>query len=416
MTDSSAPALPTGGRDRDRVAADRPDKAGRRPLLLCFSHLRWDFVRQRPQHLLARATRSFRVVYLEEPVFRRNATPHLAMSDTPDGVRVAVPVLARRRAADQIAAQRDLLDGLLAEEDAPCRVFWYYTPMALPFSGHRTADLCVYDNMDELSAFRGASRAMLANEAALLARADLVFTGGLSLYEAKRDRHPRVHAFPSSIETAHFAAARTRSGAPPPDQKPIPHPRIGFFGVIDERMDLDLVASVAEARPDWHLVMVGPVAKIDPDTLPDRPNIHWLGPKDYGELPAYLAGWDAGLMPFALNESTRFISPTKTPEYLAAGIPVVSTPIADVIRPYGHAGLVEIAANPDEVVRKLEEVLGRPKGPWLARVDRQLATTSWDRTWAAMQALMAERLAGAAPEAAAIHGQPAGPATTPSAA
>jgi glycosyltransferase involved in cell wall biosynthesis len=178
------------------------------------------------------------------------------------------------------------------------------------------------------------------------------------------------------------------AGPEPQDQARIPHPRLGFFGVVDERMDIDLVGEVAELRPDWQLVMIGPVVKIDPATLPRRPNIHWIGGKSYADLPRYLSGWDVGFMPFALNEATRFISPTKTPEFLAAGVPVVSTPINDVVRPYGDKGFVEIARTPQEVVAKAETLLVRPKDAWLQRVDRYLAAGSWDKTWAAMHRLM----------------------------
>jgi glycosyltransferase involved in cell wall biosynthesis len=181
-------------------------------------------------------------------------------------------------------------------------------------------------------------------------------------------------------------------GPEPKDQARIPHPRLGFFGVIDERMDIDLVGAAADLRPDWQFVMIGPVVKIDPATLPKRPNIHWLGGKSYADLPRYLAGWDVGFMAFAMNEATRFISPTKTPEFLAAGVPVVSTPINDVVRPYGEKGLVEIAATAQEVVQKAEALLARPKEAWLQRVDRHLAAGSWDKTWAAMQRLMASAL------------------------
>jgi glycosyltransferase involved in cell wall biosynthesis len=356
------------------------------PLLLCLSHLRWDFVWQRPQHLLSRAASDFRVIVFEEPVFKPEALPHLDISERASGVTVAFPVLKSGMSSAEIEAQqRRLLDGLLAAERPQELVLWYYTPMAIAFSGHVEADFCVYDNMDELSAFRGASPEMIANEAELLARADIVFTGGLSLYEAKRDRHPRVRAFPSSIEAAHFAAARRATGAEPADQARIPHSRVGFFGVIDERMDLDLVDAVAKARPDWQFVMIGPVVKIDEAALPRRDNIHWLGSKAYAELPSYLGGWDVGFMPFALNESTRFISPTKTPEFLAAGLPVVSTAITDVIRPYGEKGLVEIASSPEDAVGKIELLLARPRSAWLARVDRQLGTGSWDKTWSEMR-------------------------------
>jgi len=265
--------------------------------------------------------------------------------------------------------------------------------MALTFSSDLEADLVVYDNMDELSLFRGASSELLALEEALFTRANLVFTGGMSLYEAKRTRHRSVHAFPSSIDRQHFAAAR-RPLTDPSDQAFISRPRLGFFGVIDERMDLDLVRELADRRPDWNLVMIGPVAKIEPASLPQRANIHWLGPKSYSELPSYLSGWDVGLMPFALNEATRFISPTKTPEFLAAGVPVVSAAITDVVHPYGDRGLVEIAQSPAEFADKVGLLLSRPRLAWLRNVDRHLSAGSWDKTFARMLSLMEGSLQG----------------------
>ena len=252
-------------------------------------------------------------------------------------------------------------------------MFWYYTPMAVAFTRGLQRDVTVYDNMDELSAFRGASAELLQLEAELFAQADVVFTGGRALYEAKKARHPNVHCFPSSVDAAHFASARLKLEPDPESQQAIPHPRIGFFGVIDERMDTGLIAELADIRPDWHFVMIGPVVKIDPEDLPRRANLHWLGMRTYNELPAYLARWDLGLMPFALNESTRFISPTKTPEFLAAGLPVVSTPVPDVVRSYGDTGLVEIAADAKSIVHAAERLLHhRPPG-WLAAVDACLA-------------------------------------------
>jgi glycosyltransferase involved in cell wall biosynthesis len=363
------------------------------PLLVCFSHLRWDFVWQRPQHLLSRAAKHYRVIVVEEPAYKPSVMPHISISHRPGGITIALPILPEGVGeAEAIRIQRKLVTDLLERQPDAGRVFWYYTPMAMAFTGHLECDLCVYDNMDELSAFRGASEELLALEQRLFARADLVFTGGMSLYEAKRGRHHSVHPFPSSIDFEHFSKARRMSGPEPQDQAHIPHPRLGFFGVIDERMDIDLVGNVAALRPDWQFVMIGPVVKIDPATLPQRPNIHWIGGKSYADLPRYLSGWDVGFMPFALNEATRFISPTKTPEFLAAGVPVVSTPINDVIRPYGDKGLVEIAKDPFDIVSKAEVLLARPKEAWLQRVDRHLAAGSWDKTWAAMQRLMASAL------------------------
>lgn len=364
----------------------------RKPLLVCFSHLRWDFVWQRPQHLLSRAARHYEVLFIEEPIFKPDAAAHMEVSSRPQGVTVAIPILPEGLShEDVIAEQHDLVEGLIGREAKGPRVFWYYTPMALAFTSDLECDLCVYDNMDELSLFRGASQELLTLENALFARCDLVFTGGMSLYEAKRGRHRSIHAFPSSIDFGHFSQARSTHGDPD-DQAHIPHPRLGFFGVVDERMDIDLVAQAADMRPDWHFVMIGPVVKIDPASLPQRPNVHWLGGKSYNELPHYLSGWDIGFMPFALNEATRFISPTKTPEFLAAGVPVVSTPITDVVRPYGEKGLVEIARSAKDVVEKVEVILRRPKDAWLAKVDRHLASGSWDKTWASMHKLMLDTI------------------------
>ena len=362
-------------------------------LLVCFSHLRWNFVYQRPQHLLTRAARHYRVVFLEEPIYEAVDAPFLRTSEAAGGIVVVVPVLPHGTGEPEAEAmQRDLLDELIASEAAEQLIFWYYTPMALGFSADQRPDLCIFDCMDELSAFRFAPPKLMERERALFDKADLVFTGGLSLFEAKRGRHPNVHAFPSSIDAAHFAKARGRRGPEPADQAGLPHPRLGYFGVIDERLDIDLLAEMAALRRDWHFVMIGPVVKIEEASLPRALNIHWLGGKPYGELPDYLAGWDVALMPFAMNESTRFISPTKTPEYLAAGVPVVSTPVVDVVRSYGQAGLVEIAATAGEMIARAENLLNRPESDWLERVDRHIGALSWDKTWDEMHDLMRKAL------------------------
>lgn len=357
--------------------------------LICFSHLRWHFVYQRPQHLMARFARTLRVFFFEEPIEGDAAEPALELHHTDAGVVVAVPRLPRGLdEAGQIAAQRALLDRLCREQGITAPLLWYYTPMSLPFSDHLASATVVYDCMDELAAFKGAPPALLQREQDLFRQARVVFTGGWSLYEAKRDRHDNVHAFPSSVDVAHFGRARDAQ-ADPPDQAGIPRPRIGHYAVLDERLDRDLLAAIADARPDWQLVLVGPVVKIDPSELPRRPNIHYLGGKPYDALPAYLAGWDAAFMPFAQNESTRFISPTKTPEYLAAGKPVVSTPIKDVVRTYGERGLVRIAATSEEFVAALEEALEEHRSKaWLEEVDGLLAGMSWDQTWTRMKELL----------------------------
>jgi glycosyltransferase involved in cell wall biosynthesis len=276
--------------------------------------------------------------------------------------------------------QRQLLDQYLRREGITRFISWYYTPMALEFSWHLSPLLTVYDCMDELSAFQGAPPELIGMENRLFARADVVFAGGPSLYDAKRLQHNNVHLFPSSIDREHFSSAR-KALPDPVDQATIPHPRIGFFGVLDERFDQQLLAEIAERSPDWHFVLVGPIVKIDPSQLPQAANIHYLGQKSYTELPHYLANWDVSMLPFAQNSSTRFISPTKTPEYLAAGKPVVSTPIRDVVRPYGERELVEIADDADTFCRAIKTCLNRNDQKWLRRVDQFIGTMSWDRTF-----------------------------------
>jgi UDP-galactopyranose mutase len=355
--------------------------------LVCFSHLRWNFVFQRPQHLLSRAARDHRVYFVEEPSFDEGP-PRLALRETEHGVIVVEPHLPDGVERDVAESWlRRLVDQLVASEHLVDPLCWYYTPMAMGFTHHLKSCAVVYDCMDELSLFQGAPDGLLAREELLLRRADVVFTGGQALYEAKRDRHRNIHPFPSSVDVPHFARARAPT-ADPADQASIPHPRIGFFGVVDERMDLGLLDAVAALRPDLHLVMIGPVVKIDPATLPRRPNIHWLDRKSYQELPAYLAGWDVAMMPFARNDATRYISPTKTPEYLAAGKPVVSTSIRDVVRPYGEQGLAWIADTPEAFVAAIGNALEEDRDRRIARAEGFLAELSWDRTWAEMWAVV----------------------------
>jgi UDP-galactopyranose mutase len=366
--------------------------------LLCFSHLRWDFVFQRPQHLMSRFARTHRVVLWEEPEpAGEGVAPLLNMrTDPATGVVVATPLLpAGLDAAGQDRALRSLLDAFLANETRPL-ARWYYTPMMLSFSRHVDAVCTIYDCMDELANFRFAPPELLALEQELLEVADLVFTGGFSLYEAKKDRHGNVHPFPSSVDRVHFGKARGER-ADPAHQAALQRPRLGYCGVIDERLDLPLLAAIADAHPEWALVMVGPVVKIDPADLPRRPNLHYLGGKSYDELPAYLAGWDVALMPFAINEATRFISPTKTPEYLAGGKPVVSTAITDVVRHYGALEGVFIAGDAAQFIAGCEEALAlSPGGGWLAEVDQLLVNHSWDLTHARMATLMSEVVAARA--------------------
>ena len=357
--------------------------------VVCFSHLRWDFVYQRPQHLLTRCARDRRVFFIEEPVFV-NGSMRLDVHEADAGVHVVVPQLpdGLRSEIAINAVMKEMTRQLFMDHAIHEYVFWYYTPMALRFTDHFKPIASVYDCMDELSAFKDADSKLPALEKELFEQVDLVFTGGQSLYEAKCNQHPSVHAFPSSIDASHFGKARLDL-EDPEDQASIPHPRLGFFGVIDERFDSELLDRVAAKRPDWHFVIIGPVVKIDPASLPQHANIHYLGPKKYAELPQYLAGWDTALLLFARNESTRFISPTKTPEYLAAGKPVISTSIRDVVRPYGELKLVEIADDPDDFIRAAEKLLSRSaESEWLTRVDAFLEGVSWDKTWEQMSEMI----------------------------
>ena len=377
--------------------------------LVCFSHLRWHFVWQRPQHLLSRASRDRRVWFIEEP---REAEGEARLEITPvtDRLAVVVPLVPAGLSPDECCrTQRDLLAAWWRERRFDSPLLWYYTPMALAFTRTLAAGVVVYDCMDELSLFKGAPPALRGLEAELLERADLVFTGGVSLYEAKKHQHPSVHAFPSSVEKSHFMQARQGRLTPPADQANVPGPRIGFFGVIDERLDIELLGRLGQLRPQYHFVLLGPVVKIDPATLPSAPNLHYLGMKKYEELPAYLAGWDVAMLPFARNDATRFISPTKTPEYLAAGCPVVSTSITDVVRPYGVQELARIADDPQEFAEAIDASLADGDAH-LARADAFLAHMSWDRTWQGMQALIgrATRNVGRTSQGRAVTTAPVG--------
>jgi UDP-galactopyranose mutase len=372
------------------------DPANKQADLLCFSHLRWHFVTQRPQHLMRRASRDRRVFFWEEPVWHMPGELPL----DPDGqlgmyleiIEEAPSIWITRPhitwGIDFETGQRALLAKLIEQFSIKRLSRWFYTPMALGFAHDLTAEVTVYDCMDELANFAGAPPDLMERERRLFDNVDVVFTGGLSLYEKKKQQHGNVHAFPSSIDVEHFAAAKSGALAPPEDQAVIPHPRAGFYGVVDERFDVNLLAEVALLRPEVHFVILGPVVKIDPATLPQRQNIHYLGGKSYDELPAYLAGWDIALLPFARNDATQYISPTKTPEYLAAGKPVVSTAIQDVVRDYGETGLVAIAETAEDFTAALDSALIPRSENWHREVTQKLASSSWDSTWEAMQVEM----------------------------
>jgi len=365
-------------------------------LAVCLSHLRWNFVYQRPQHLMSRLTSQLPVVYFEEPI-PTDGAPWLELKSPMPGLTVAIPRLGPHECgvgnAAGAARQRSMLDELLTDRGAERPLLWYYTPMALEYSDHLEPSLVVYDCMDELSGFKFAPPTLLARERQLLEMSDVVFTGGRSLYEAKRRRHANVHAFPSGVDIDHFARARAAT-AEPSDQQGIGRPRIGYYGVIDERLDYGLIAEAAALRPQYQWVFVGPLAKVGEADLPRAPNLHYLGQKTYDQLPDYLAGWDVAMMPFALNEATTYISPTKTPEYLAGGRAVISTAVTDVVRTYGDCGLVSIAPDPASFVAAADAWITRPwaQQDFAARADPMLASKSWSGVFSGMQDQMIEAL------------------------
>jgi protoporphyrinogen oxidase/glycosyltransferase involved in cell wall biosynthesis len=369
------------------TAASRPEESVmKQSVLVVFSHLRWGFVFQRPQHLLSRLAQFHRIVFIEEPIYQPGEAALRQYQPAPN-VTVIEPhtdVAAPGFHDSQIAVLQPLLAELLDDDETP--LVWFYTPMALPLLACFTPSAIIYDCMDELSAFNQAPRQLQQRESALLSRADLVFTGGTSLYEAKKHRHPQVFCCPSSVDAGHFEQALDRTNSHPL-QENLPKPRLGYYGVIDERLDLTLIAALADAHPDWQIVMVGPVVKIDAASLPQRSNLHWFGQQPYAALPHFLAGWDLCLMPFALNASTRFISPTKVLEYMAAQLPIVSTAIADVARHY--ADVVSIADSHQSFIRACEAALSMPvetRYQLAKNMAARVAETSWDRTVDEMQA------------------------------
>jgi len=360
---------------------------------LVTSHLRWNFVFQRPQHLMTRCAQNRRVFFWEEPIFDSEIA-RLEIQDKFPGLRVITPHLPVDLDEHfQSKVLEKLMQELVCDFNLRGFVLWYYTPLAVAFTQRLKPRIIVYDCMDELSGFRGASPGLYVAENQVFAKADLVFTGGQSLYDAKKNRHEAVHCFPSSIDKHFFMSARTIQ-CQPADQSAILGPKIGYCGVIDERMDLELLANLADSRPEWQIVMIGPAVKIGFEELPKRPNIHYLGEKPYQKLPSYFAGWEVGLLPFARNDATRYISPTKIPEYLAAGLPVVSTSITDVVNPYGVRGFASIADSPAEFVESVENAMKvRRNEKRIQKIDEFLASMSWDQTWDRMYRLIVDTAA-----------------------
>lgn len=364
------------------------------PTLIVFCHLRWDFVFQRPQHLMTRLAEHYNILFVEEPMHTEGVA-RLEKTEVAPNITVCRPYTPIQQFGfhdDQLPTMQALLADLVPADEAP--VVWFYTPMALPLLQVFKPSKVVYDCMDELAMFKNAPKQLLQRESALLNIADVVFTGGPSLYQSKRDRHANAHCFSSSVDARHFRQALNRELSHP-EQAHIPHPRLGFYGVIDERFDVGLVSSMADAHPEWQIVLVGPVVKIDPATLPKQPNVHYMGQRTYDQLPQFLAGWDVCLLPFAMNDSTKFISPTKVLEYMAAELPSVSTPITDVKVPYGD--VVEIAESHADFIAACERQLSLSDENRQAQARRMrevVAGTSWDLTASRMHELIGAAVPG----------------------
>lgn len=362
--------------------------------LLCFSHIKWDFVYQRPQHLMYRFAVYNRVFIIEEPITKGNKDYYeIKKDDQNNNLWVVSLYISEHQSGDKkFHTLKALIDSLKFAHEIQNYISWYYTPMALLYTEHLNPSLMIYDCMDELSAFKFAPTGLKEMEAKLFKSADIVFTGGYSLYQAKKHLHNNIHPFPSSIDKEHFRVARA-STVDPIDQRDIPHPRFGFYGVIDERFHISLIKELSVLKPGWHFIFVGPVIKIDPATLPHGNNVHYTGGKSYEEIPQYLSGWDVAILPFELNESTRYISPTKTPEYLAGGKPIISTSITDVVSPYGDLGLVHIADTAEEFIKAGETILNdKNKKEWKKKVDQFLEGNSWNNTWHEMTVLIDQAL------------------------
>jgi glycosyltransferase involved in cell wall biosynthesis len=360
--------------------------------IIVFSHLRWEFVTQRPQHLLKRfAAKGHRIFFVEEPLSftpQQRGEAHIFQAD--DRITVVQPYIELEKYAKQV---KPILKNLVTTFNITSPILWFYSAFFEEVITDLEHSLVIYDAMDELSAFKGASPQLLSKEKHLFKQADIVFTGGKSLFESKRKQHHEVYCFPSSVDKTHFLKAESATTPIPADLQKIPLPRVGFYGVIDERMDLQLLKKVAQKLPSVSFVMIGPVVKIDANSLPQLKNIYYLGAKNYQELPAYLKGIDVAMMPFALNESTKFISPTKTLEFMAAKKPIVSTAIYDVARDYQQE--VKVVRSATHFTNAVEEYLQESASERRKRVARQLKViekTSWDNTAAEMKKIIDQKL------------------------
>jgi glycosyltransferase involved in cell wall biosynthesis len=363
------------------VTSDIPSENPLEYDMIVFCHLRWDFVYQRPQHVIHRMSEQYRILFIEEPIpFDADEEKTAELTIISNNLHILKPRV------HTIADIKYVLPVYVA--NTTVAYGWFYSSAFVYMLNELKFETVIYDCMDELTMFKHASELLKAQEIYLLSEADVVFTGGKSLYESKKQVHDNVHCFPSSVDQKHFAQAM--NGIPLPADLPVNgKPVVGYYGVIDERIDLNLLQTVAKKMPDVNFVMIGPVAKIDEADLPSGENIFYPGMKTYNELPAYLKGFDIALMPFALNDATKFISPTKTLEYMAANKPIVSTPIYDVVRDYKDS--VAVISNADECVQAIRDILNHSAAEQKKRQQQFeviLNNTSWDKTVKSMQEII----------------------------
>ncbi len=367
------------------------------PGIVVFSHLRWNFVWQRPQQFLSRFATSHRILFIEEPIFDLNSGDEgrLELEAVASNIVVAVVHLPEEARNTEFLGEtlrkftREAVNSVNLKHEFDAPLLWYYSPMEASWSlDYFENSGIIYDCMDELSQFKGAPPQLIEQEKRLINRADIIFTGGHELWLKKSKQHPNVHFFGCGVEVDHFGKASLEETSIPEDMSNLAKPVIGWFGVVDERVDYRLLAEMAEKRPDWSFVMVGPVVKVDPADLPQAHNLHWLGGRDYKELPNYCKAFDVCMMAFALNEATEFINPTKALEYLATGKPVISTPVADVVKQYQDT--VYIEKDSDGFITRIEHILSQPDAQWRARGIAKAEQCSWDTTVSKMQALIKE--------------------------
>lgn len=287
---------------------------------------------------------------------------------------------------------QEFLASPLAEDFGPGIVQWFYDPMTvMAFAGQMGEIATVYDCMDELSRFRFAPPEIAEREAQLLRHADVVFTGGRKLYDLKSQSHDNCYFYGCGVDVAHFGKARARETSIPPTLAGLKKPVLGYFGVVDERLDYELIARLADANRDWSVAMIGPALKVEDMPLPQRPNLHWLGQQPYADLPAFCKGMDVCLMPFALNEATEYINPTKALEYMATGRMVVSSAVPDVVRNFGE--VVKVANDHDEFIAHCRHAIESPDGKRIQRGLSMAEDNTWERIVGSLEGHVEEVLA-----------------------